>query len=704
MRADAPSAGDHSHAVDYYRHDFGHGAASTSAQPRQRTLSGHYNGMNVQVAVPQTAHTVPALGTQHRTLWQGGRKKLGRLAKRLGLQGVRTARLPASGERPGVSRPQVQARLSGLTTTLEQQRQRDIAGGEPHRPAPPASPASAHTPYRPPTLADLFAADPHSSPGHTPRVTLADLLAAERPPSRNDLPLHEIGSQSSHGEIQPYESSGRIRHIPPRDAILHGLERQEQLKGKSIDPNVASLHMDYVEFDGIGRIQTFKTHDVPPHVLDALEAAQTIPLTRLNSPHPREVEKTERDSLVQFMALLRRIPGNAPQTLFEEGKAIWLSGDVSKNVAADYFRRAAHELRDIAGVRELAEDLYLHTQIDKEPAQYHENLYGRKFDSEVAHELIRTPPPALLDATRMLANTLIDRFDALFAQLDNVGQLDHLDGIHKMVDDDRRQWFSETLDLRYFADEPSIDALMNALEKVDDGFDVLKVNYLAVKLSMLGRDTAAKPWMDFADRNYDSVVRPQRSTDATGNEATTHGYGIRLHYQPEYEPFPQFDHAQSWADNKSPDLESLTPFEDMAIATGHPIVNGTSGSTNIMAFMLRHLSQTEPNFDARSALLGTMAFLVFDGGHSFNEAMAVSDTIDAHPGLSDPEAFDLDTIMERQTTMSDYFLDYQRLAGLSDRDAVEHALDTALTKTLDYFDDRSYFTQRNNEIVDGLRS
>lgn len=146
------------------------------------------------------------------------------------------------------------------------------------------------------------------------------------------------------------------------------------------------------------------------------------------------------------------------------------------------------------------------------------------------------------------------------------------------------------------------------------------------------------------------------------------------------------------------------PFEDMAIVTGHPIVNGTSGSTNIMAFMLRHLSQTEPNFDARSALLGTMVFLVFDGGHSFNEAMAVSDTIDAHPGLSDPEAFDLDTIMERKNTMGDYFLDYQRLAELSDRDAVDHALDTALTKTPDYFDAGSYFIQRNNEIVDVLRS
>ena len=516
-------------------------------------------------------------------------------------------------------------------------------------------------------------------------------------------PASTVPPSSAHSpaQAQLQNLAAMIGQAQSSSAHLSWHERQDQLRGKSIDPRVASPHMDHVEFDGIGRIQNFNAPGVPGNVLDALEAAQTVPLTHVNSPAPREVTKTERDSLVQFMALLRRVPGEAAHALFHEGKSIWLSGNVTKDVTADYFRRAASTMRDLPGVRKLAKNLLKHAQSEKSLPQYHENLYGRKFDSEIAHALISNPPPSMLKATRAVAKTLIRRFEPLFASLSDFDKLDFLDSIHRWVDGDVRPWFSQIPEIHAFLENPSLEGVLDALRKVDSGIDVLKVNFLAVQLSMLGRNTASKDWMAFADVNYDSVVIPQRSTYETNHELQTQGYGIRLHYQPEYEPTPQFGHGKSWTDARTPNFDMLSAFEDMALSTGHPVVNGASGSTNIMAFMLRHIAQTNPRFDVNSALLGTMSFLVFDGGHSFNEAMSVADAIRTHPGSADPDNVDLNAMMERSDMMSDYATRYHDLARLGNSDAVEHALDTALSKTLDYFDTHSHYARQNQRIVDG---
>ena len=683
MRSHAASMSGYGNVTGYEEHDLSHGTASVAQQRDVRAPSGHYNDTQVHV-VAASAQGSNTQRAAHRTPWQTGRARLVNLARLLGLQNGRSARSPASMVPPGESHVPAQAQLRNLAAMIGQAPQ-------------------THT-----TLRDLFAADPFTPAADRPRVTLADLLAAGSPLSSGAASPHAVEPQTSHSEIQPYSpvrAAGSSAGHPVASLSEQLIERDRKmaLRGKSIDPHVASQYMDYIEFDGIGRIQSFKTPHLPGNALDALEAAQTVPLTHVNAPHPREVAKTERDSLVQFMALLRKVPGEAARALFDEGKSIWLSGDVNTSVAADYFRRAASEMRHLPGVHELAENLLKHTESDKTLPQYHENLYGRKFDSEIAHALIHNPPPAMLESTRAVAKALIDRFEPLFASLNDSEHVEFLLGIHKWVDNDVRPWFSQTPEIHAFLQNPSFEALLNGLRKVDSGIDVLKVNFLAVQLSMLGRHTASKDWMAPADENYHSAVIPQRSTYETNHEVKTQGYGIRLHYQPEYEPTPQFGQGKSWADARTPDLEMLSAFEDTAVSTGHPIVNGASGSTNIMAFMLRHLAQTDPSFDANSALLGTMSFLVFDGGHSFNEAMTVADAIRTHPGSADPDD-NLDAIMERSDMMSDYAMQYHDLARLGNSDAIEHALDTALSKTLDHFDAHSHYAQQNQHIADGLHS
>ncbi|MGN6650960.1 hypothetical protein [Trinickia sp.] len=629
------------------------GGPATALASREQAAhaGGHYNDTHVQVLTTRSHDPHPQRAAHASPFWQTGRAKLRQLARGLGLGSARTPRVPESVARPGESQRLARAQLGALAATL----------GQPH--------------------------------------------------------AHSIEQRDS--------AQG--------DAIAHGQAQQERLKGKSIEPHVASRHMRYVEFDGIGRIQGFKQHDVPPHVLADLATAQTASLTQINSPHPREVAKTELDSLVQFMALLRNVPGETARALFGEGRSIWLSGNVGTARVTDYFRRAANDLRDVPGVRELAEDLSAHASREKSLPQYHENLYGRKFDSEIARALILDPPPAMLAATRAVAAALIDRLEPFLASLGDFEHLDLLDQMHRWVDEDVRPWFSHTPELHDFVADPSFARLLDALRHVDNGFDVLKVNYLVPQLSMLGRTTAAKDWMAFADINYESAVIPQRSTqewahevatdgssmafgnthhdstatparstEETDRKATTDGYGLRLHYQPAYEVFPEFGRGKSWPDAKTPDFEHVTGHEQTALLSGHPVATGASGTANVMASMLRHLTHTDRGFDAKPAMLGAMAFLVFDGGHSFNEAMAVHEAIAAHPGAPDPDESDLGTLVERYQMMSGYSLRYDKLATFDDRSAVERALDSALSQTLDHFDAHSYFARQNREITDRL--
>ncbi|MBK3844034.1 hypothetical protein [Paraburkholderia aspalathi] len=483
------------------------------------------------------------------------------------------------------------------------------------------------------------------------------------------------------------------------------MAQQERLKGKAIEPQLASQHMDLVEFDGIGRIMCFKTHDVPPDVLEALEAAEVTPLTHVNSSDPREHAKTERDSVVQFMALLRRLNDSASRTLFDEGKALWLAGDFVSARAGQYFGRAVEQLSHLPHVRQLALQLQQQTGKEKTRAEYHDNLYGRKFDTELAHELIKNPPPSMLDASREIGQALVARLNAMIREQDFIVRTAVMDAIVFHVRDDRRQWFSQTPDLSIFSRNPSMNSLKAMLGKVETGFDVLKVAYLAVKISLGARFTVAKPWMWHADANMIGVVEPARSTHRWIGVRATRGYGIRLSYQPEYDEYMDFEPAKSWSDAKVPRNGSLTGFEQNAMAAGHPVVCGASGSTNITSFLLHHLHTQDPHFADGPAMLGTMSFLVFDGGHSANEVMGVYDAIAAVPPRTDTRPFDRNMLRERSRHMASYRLDYQRLVTVADSPdtarAVEHAMDAALEKTLDYFDEHSYFASQNNEIVKG---
>ncbi|MCC4821115.1 RTX toxin, partial [Vibrio lentus] len=183
---------------------------------------------------------------------------------------------------------------------------------------------------------------------------------------------------------------------------------------------------------------------------------------------------------------------------------------------------------------------------------------------------------------------------------------------------------------------PNYDNFKTMMTQVDDGFGVIKVPFLAVKMAItpgLGMEMA--PWKAEGDRFYQNVITKARSTDAvissgvegenkvTLIEKKTSDYGTALQYQPKGDNYDDFIEGRSVADGRILTPGKKTTFESNALNNGLPVVTGASGSTNIMTHLNQHIASKNPGFSVDQAYLNTLSFLVFDGGHSVNESLAV---------------------------------------------------------------------------------
>ena len=149
----------------------------------------------------------------------------------------------------------------------------------------------------------------------------------------------------------------------------------------------------------------------------------------------------------------------------------------------------------------------------------------------------------------------------------------------------------------------------------------------------LGMDTAN--WKREGDRFYGSVITKARSTSTEVASAkdgllqvdlpgrTTSDYGTGLHYQPGGDKYEDFLNGRSVADGRILTPGKETTFERNALDKGLSVVTGASGSTNIMVHLNNYLAAKDPAYSPSQAYLNTLAFLVFDGGHSVNESLAV---------------------------------------------------------------------------------
>ena len=139
-----------------------------------------------------------------------------------------------------------------------------------------------------------------------------------------------------------------------------------------------------------------------------------------------------------------------------------------------------------------------------------------------------------------------------------------------------------------------------------------------------------------------------------------------------------------------PVLEKQSEALQTALKTGTPYASGVSGSTNIALHALNSLnSKNGDNIDKNDFLLGTMMFLVYDGGHSMHEALWTANQLDSPLhlgyGLSAPDQKPNEFVADYEKFQSMY-------KGNSTGQALGQASSTAFENLTNYFNKHSHYS------------
>ena len=545
---------------------------------------------------------------------------------------------------------------------------------------------------------------------------------------------HAAQHTDTHGASGRHAARGlsAFAHRLARPGTLADAATTQRLIGATIAPPTATRYLHSIEFDGFGRIVRFK-RPLSQSAAARLEAAQIAPLHATRSPHPREAGRTPRDCLTQLLHLAVKLGDTAPTGLADSARALWMSGRVGAAEVKALIEQARTGFHDAPDISALLHELHAQVGIEHSTAQLHDNLYGRHFDSEFARALVDCPPASLLRESKRTGHSLYDLFtDTVSVYSGARGET--LQTLATLIKQDPRPWFRELSHIEPFLREPTAQRLHDLLTHVATGFDVIKLPYLAARLSFAIQQVQGPPaWMQAANENFAMTIGPQRSSQPGPVAHRTERYGIHLHYQPggeRYEGASSAGGSKSWADDKVLDAGAVGTFDQHALDAGQPIVNGASGSANILAFLHRHLAARDSEHDEGAGMLAALMFLVYDGGHSINEVLGVYESIrraDAqtqHSGMAGwdagtseivPAHADSIASMLRATSLegttfearaghlANYRLDYAAVAELAgnddDRSAVERAFEHALAKTVDHFEAHSHFAARNLELA-----
>jgi hypothetical protein len=646
-------------------------------------------------------------------------------------------------------------------------------------------------------------------------------------------------------------------------SLLDRETRTRSLVGKTIDSKVASSFVGQVQrggtavagqsiqFDGTGKIKGFTEGAALSELeLYRLESAVVQDLRSANAQGERTAARTESECVLQALGELRQAQARQPDTpvgnvtivaLYESEQSLqklWLSGQMDKAGAKDALNVVAGELAklnsDIAGsIAQLATEAGQANAV----TQRHDNTFGRMFESSLAKHLVDNPSPKMLETASVINKFMLSH---LLTPQKHFTVEDNIKTLAESLKKDARPWHAEVPVIQDFLGNPNADTLRTLLEQpINNGYQMIATYWMAAKLSA----NVTGPWMNAANDNYTTLIKPSRSSDSTplsdsGVEHTAQAYavgtkifesvtkeldrpgvkesmgvdawralrnGVQTHdlalskssgtftqdgqilpvdrdvilsslndgHKLLADKFPQaaeklkalYDQTltnpeleigtksanqsnidagaknstsnqygtglahqpkpvvpDNWkAEVNIPSKSGLnvnlpTAFEQTVLDRNQNTVNGVSGSTNMLTFLLLHMQKlgalTTPGgepVDMKEALAGNLAFLVMDGGHSIPEAMATSTSILVNPKYYEPEEFahvstavkadapkqaraaaqDLIRI-ERQRVLDHYITDYSalgaQLGGAETASLISQAVTAAFEDTRKSFD------------------
>uniref|UniRef100_UPI002B41234F MARTX multifunctional-autoprocessing repeats-in-toxin holotoxin RtxA n=1 Tax=Photorhabdus africana TaxID=3097554 RepID=UPI002B41234F len=516
--------------------------------------------------------------------------------------------------------------------------------------------------------------------------------------------------QRSPKEFAPCANQVNLIHFK-MDQMIEHLQawRAESVGvlGIAVSPQRAEQLSQRVIFDGTGRVVGLKGNVTQDEINHLIEWKIT-PLTRTNSAAEREAPKTESESLIAFMSRLEAANIPEAESLIERVRELWLTGQVTSKETIKLFNDAASQLQAYPELQVLVLSLQADAHRKKSTTQYIDNLFGRRFDSELAHTLVKTASPDAIAASRRIGQFLVQEFE-LYIQ-STVGSTIRdaqiacrMQAFAEKIKQDIRPWFSRVPELTAFLQKPTLDNFKIMMTKVDNGFEMIKIPFLAVKMSNTGgMGSHLSQWKAEADIFYREEIYKARSTSNTLThhadvthtvnliQQQTNEYGIALPYQPSGDQYEDFLYGRKVAAGSVLTPGQETVLERNALAQGHSVVSGASGSTNIMVHLNNYITSQDPTFPQEQAYLNTLAFLVFDGGHSVNESLVVYKALQ-------------ETGDERRQVLQNYtasYMDLMDIAGDKGKRWINQALNSAFEKTLHLYRKNTPERERNDSSAE----
>ncbi|KTL60633.1 hypothetical protein AA106_12080 [Photorhabdus laumondii subsp. laumondii] len=546
--------------------------------------------------------------------------------------------------------------------------------------------------------------------------------AAEQPDEQHVLQLEQALAHWQQHDPNEFAKRGRLVkslrfEMGELVAYLQAKRAESAgILGVSLAPDHVAQFDQQVSFDGFGRVVGLKG-DIAQSDIHRLTDLQIKPLTQINSAAEREAPKTESESLIVFVSRLQQeaIPEGMP--LIERAKNLWLSGQVTRQETIKLFEDAVSQLQTHPELHTLAQQLLADARKEKTTGQYIDNLFGRHFDSELADELVKTAPQDAMTTARQTGQFLVERFEQWIGGFyPDVAEREKIiakkmAGFARAINKDFRPWFSRVPELTTFLDEPTFANFKIMMTQVDDGFAVIKIPFLAVKMAITsGMGMGRAQWKVAGDRFYEEVITKARSTssqltsgaDVTYNveitEKQTNDYGTALPYQPANNKHDDFLYGRKVAAGRILVPGWETRFEHNALAQGHSVVTGASGSTNIMVHLNNYIASEQiaseqPTFSVRQSYLNTLVFLVFDGGHSVNESLAVYRALQ----VTDDE--------QRKQLLNGYTANYRELVDIAGEEGkvwVSQALDNAFQETGEFYQKHAKVKPQSRPAVEAL--
>lgn len=436
-----------------------------------------------------------------------------------------------------------------------------------------------------------------------------------------------------------------------KDPGLHRFQLAPELQGLSLKPEDADSYMDVLEFDGVGKIIGAKRQLLAGEV-EAIKNISVAPLNSINSTEERTHSKTPVESLLYFNNFLENVIPNEVVVKWQGNiREFWLRGNISQDRLKSLYQLALNDFSEDHIISREIVGLLADLEKEKYPAQLYDNMFGRIFSSEFGRELVENPSKESLETARMIADQI---------KQDTANFTEHgLATIAYFLQNDHRFWFPKCPSLKVFMDKPSPENLINCLSKVDNGFDVIKISkLLTCALITKSYALAGNPYL--LTKNYDHGEEPYLSKanefyrDALLNIRTgddlidtnlmtkniynqyekmvikqdeqfkTNSYGSKLRFHPRNERNEtDFIYSTSVPDKSSIKHEKISTFEKNLLRSGQSFGVGISGTTNLSCFFYEGMAKKNDKFSKDQAFLNTLAFILYDGGHSISESMAV---------------------------------------------------------------------------------